>query len=359
MGSPSVTTSTTGSASGCLSRKRPASISACCRLVPWMSLASRSGSSCGLIRRARLANAMISTASSGNCVVASACSAMAVVFAVRQVSFMTIENDWSTSSATAARVRRSVSRISKSSGRSSGAVGVDHAAAYGVRHGLHDVERLLVAEPPLARRAGELAGGPGVVHVVVAAAAALERGEHAAQRRLPDAADRLGGELDLAALAGEVALALELALDLLQPRAGRRRPGVRGRGRRPPRRRPRATRRGSPGRAPRTRESRSARSASASVASPRPSGSSPRSRCRPLHGRSGRIARRLSLSRPISAARSRSPSASAMSSASSSRCSGVIDSSIRCIAAAWRASWSSSSLERLAGSRGRTRRACP
>ena len=63
---------------------------------------------------------MISTASSGNCVVANECSAIAVVFAVRQVSFMTIEKDWSTSSTTAARVRRSVSRISKSSGRSSG-----------------------------------------------------------------------------------------------------------------------------------------------------------------------------------------------------------------------------------------------
>ena len=58
---------------------------------------------------------MICRASCGNCVDTSACSASAVVFAGPQVPCSTIEYDRSTSSATAARVRRSVSRTSKSS----------------------------------------------------------------------------------------------------------------------------------------------------------------------------------------------------------------------------------------------------
>ena len=58
---------------------------------------------------------MISMASCGNRVVTSACSASAVAFAAPQVPRRAIEYDRSTSSATVADVRRSVSTTSKSS----------------------------------------------------------------------------------------------------------------------------------------------------------------------------------------------------------------------------------------------------
>ena len=59
-------------------------------------------------------------------------------------------------------------------------------------------------------------GGAGVGHVVVAAAGGVQLGEHAAQRRRPQPADRLGGELELALGAVEEALPLQLALELAQ-----------------------------------------------------------------------------------------------------------------------------------------------
>ena len=88
----------------------------------------------------------------------------------------------------------------------------------GVLHRADDVERLLVAEPPLPRAAGQFTGGPGVGHVVVAAAGGVELREDPLERRGAEPAHRLGGELQLAARAVEVPLPLELGLHLPQRR---------------------------------------------------------------------------------------------------------------------------------------------
>src|SRR5690606_9128802 len=69
------------------------------------------------------------------------------------------------------------------------------------------------AEPPGPARAGGLARVPGVPLVVLAPAAGLERGEDPAQRALPEPAHRLGGELEPAPGAPQVALGLQLPLD--------------------------------------------------------------------------------------------------------------------------------------------------
>ena len=137
---------------------------------------------------------MISIASCGYFVVTSECSASAVGFAAPQVPRSAIEYDRSTSSATAAAVRRSVSTTSKSSTREL------HrrrgpAAQHRVAHGADDVERLLVAELATPRLAPvELAGRAGVAHVVVAAAAATSSSrEHPAQRGRAEPPHRRAG----------------------------------------------------------------------------------------------------------------------------------------------------------------------
>ena len=63
VGSPSVTTRTTGSASGCRRRCREASISACCRLVPCTHSGSASASCTGVSRRAARLNPITCSAS--------------------------------------------------------------------------------------------------------------------------------------------------------------------------------------------------------------------------------------------------------------------------------------------------------
>ena len=87
----------------------------------------------------------------------------------------------------------------------------------GVAHGADHVQRLLVTELPRPRCAGQLAGRARVADVVVAAVRGLQRGEHPTQGRTPQPPHRLGGQLQPAVGPGEVALALELALDLAQP----------------------------------------------------------------------------------------------------------------------------------------------
>src|SRR5207253_10267586 len=80
-----------------------------------------------------------------------------------------------------------------------------------------DVERLLVTELPGARGAGELARLAGVPPVVVAGPAAeVQAGEDVAERRVPEPAHGLGGELEVSAVARQVALPFELSLDAAQ-----------------------------------------------------------------------------------------------------------------------------------------------
>jgi hypothetical protein len=80
----------------------------------------------------------------------------------------------------------------------------------------HDVQRLLVAEMPGPGRAGQLTGQPRALGVVVAAVARLQVPEDPLQGGGADAPDRLGRELEPAALAGEVALLGQLALERAQ-----------------------------------------------------------------------------------------------------------------------------------------------
>src|SRR5205807_8445568 len=69
-----------------------------------------------------------------------------------------------------------------------------------------DVQGLLVTELPGAGGPGELPGLAGVPPVVVAGLAAeVEIAEDLAQRRVAEAAHRLGGELELPGVAGQVA----------------------------------------------------------------------------------------------------------------------------------------------------------
>ena len=97
-------------------------------------------------------------------------------------------------------------------------------AEHGVAHGLHRVERSLVAEGPRQGGAGALVGGAGARVVVVAAAGGVELGEDPAQRGLAEPAQRLRGQLQPVAVAGDVALPLQLALEVAQgPQVGGRR----------------------------------------------------------------------------------------------------------------------------------------
>ncbi len=90
------------------------------------------------------------------------------------------------------------------------------AALHGVAHRADDVDRLLVAEAPLAGRAGDLARRAGVADVMVAAAAGVERREHAAQRAGAQPPQRARRELQAVAAAFEIALTLQLAFDAPQ-----------------------------------------------------------------------------------------------------------------------------------------------
>ena len=117
---------------------------------------------------------MICNASERNRVLTRWFSASAVRFIGSQRFSITIENDVSTSSATAACVRVSVSEISTSSTvilmRQLG-----HARAGLPQHGVgqraRDVPRFGVAELPRPRRAGQLAGRTGTPGVALAVAA--------------------------------------------------------------------------------------------------------------------------------------------------------------------------------------------
>ena len=117
---------------------------------------------------------MICNASERNRVLTRWLSASAVRFIGSQRFSITIENDVSTSSATAACVRVSVSEISTSStvifSGSSDAPGAG-LAQHRVGQRAGDVPRLGVAELPRPRGAGQLAGrtrAPGVAFAVPA-----------------------------------------------------------------------------------------------------------------------------------------------------------------------------------------------
>ena len=86
----------------------------------------------------------------------------------------------------------------------------------GVADRADDVERLLVAEPPLPRRPGRLPGGARVPDVVAAAPARLQHREDPAQRGRSQPAYGPRGQLQRPAGAVEVALPLQLALDPAQ-----------------------------------------------------------------------------------------------------------------------------------------------
>src|SRR4051794_5643379 len=172
---------------------------------------------------------MISIASCGYFVVTSECSASAVVFASPHVPRSSIEYDMSTSSATAALARRSVSTTSKSSavswsglrpvrstalrtvrttsrgcsspnrhsrlapvrralkGAGGGGGGGGGGAAGGWGGGAPAGGGFPAPTPPLATGAGPLTGRPGVPPVVPAAPARLDHREDPAQRRAAQA----------------------------------------------------------------------------------------------------------------------------------------------------------------------------
>ncbi len=249
----------------------------------------------------------------------------------------------STSSATAADERRSVSTTSKSSAARLSGTPARRAAPHGVAHGADDVERLLVAETPLAAAAGDLAGRAGVADVVAAAPARLEDVEDAPQRRRPEPAQRPRRQLEAVAAALQVALVAQLAFDAAQlADVVDGLPAERPLDRAPRRCRP-GWRPGSPGRAGRRAgRGRRARPAHRSRRT-KPIGCSPSIRWRPPHRRSGRAERRPCCSRAISSARPACRIAWPIRLPSSSRCSGVSESISRCAAAARRASESISS----------------
>ncbi len=187
VGSPSVTISTTGSASECLRRCRPASRSACCRLVPFSWSGSTAASSVWVSGDADRPKPMICRASCGNFVATRCDSASAVCFIGPQQSRSSIENDRSTQ-------QRHGSRRAP--------LGLHHLEVIdlkphrrtrtrpqnGARQGAHHVQRLLVAELPRPRRSGHLAGGAGVAQVVLAAPPAVEVGEDRSAARCRRAA---------------------------------------------------------------------------------------------------------------------------------------------------------------------------
>ena len=119
---------------------------------------------------------MICNASERNRVLTRWLSANAVRFIGNQRFSMTIENDVSTSRATAAWLRVSVSEISTSSTVIRTAERVvatarlprcrcRRGAEHRIRHSASDVPRLGVAERPWPRRAGQLAGRPGATRL--------------------------------------------------------------------------------------------------------------------------------------------------------------------------------------------------
>ena len=91
VGSPSVTTRTTGSASRWWARKRRASISPCCRLVPCSVSTDSSARVSGRSTCAVEEKPMIWMASCGKRVVTSECSAIAVDLAAPHVPRSAIE----------------------------------------------------------------------------------------------------------------------------------------------------------------------------------------------------------------------------------------------------------------------------
>ena len=128
------------------------------------------------------------------------CSASAVRFIGTQRPSIAIENDMSTSSATAARVRASVSTTSKSrmssrmpSRRGRALVG---RAGERVGHGAGDVPGLGVAELPLPGGAARLAGRARRAHVVGAGAVGQPTGD-VAQQRLAELAHGLWRQAQL------------------------------------------------------------------------------------------------------------------------------------------------------------------
>ena len=216
-------------------------------------------------------------------------SASAVCFIGPHRPSCIIENDMSTHSATAATepplrlghlevldeqlhpaVCRCSSRAAGADVRaaSSGAFTRSGVALQGVRDGAHRVDGQLVAELPLAGEPGRLVGLARGAVVVVSAAGRVDLLEDPAERGLAEAADGARGEPQAVVAAGDVALSLELALELAQRLhvAWRRR--RRGTARAARRRRRRGSRRSSPARAVRCSCSRSASSATAPTASP-------------------------------------------------------------------------------------------
>ena len=110
---------------------------------------------------------------------------------------MAIENDVSTSSATAAWVRASVSLTSTSRMSSSGPAAVGGSPPYAVQHRPRHVPRLGVAERPLAGGPAQLAGRTGLPEVALPLPARHPVG-HVAQQRLAELPHRLGAEPQLA-----------------------------------------------------------------------------------------------------------------------------------------------------------------
>ena len=155
----------------------------------------------------------------------SVCSASAVRFIGTQRPSIAMENDVSTSSATQACVRASVSCTSTSSIRSRTprrAVGSDAAVALrrGAEHGvgdrLGDVPRLRVAEGPLPGRTGGLPRRAGLAQVPLALPSAHPLG-HVAQQGLAELAHRLGRQAEVAVAApSQVAAVAQRLLEPLQ-----------------------------------------------------------------------------------------------------------------------------------------------
>ena len=201
------------------------------------------------------------------------------------------------------------------------------AGAHRVGERPHDVQRLLVAEPPGAAGAGELTGLARVAQVVAAAGGRPGRRRPGAARSRR-AGGAPWGELQPAAAAVDVALGLQLALQPAAAPPGRRPSPPRARRTAStsmsssvapgsPGRRRRAARRGRPGPAARW------------SASPEPSGSSPRTRSAADQSRSGRRLRRLLAELRHLLGQAHVLERPAISAASSSRCCGESERSIR------------------------------
>ena len=146
----------------------------------------------------------------------SVCSASAVRFIGTQRPSIAIENDVSTSSATQAWVRASVSWTSTSSMLDLRTGRVARAAYDAVEHGARDVPRLGVAELPVAGGAGQLARRARAAQLALALTARHLLGD-VAQQRLAELAHRLGGQPQVAVGAAlEGAAVAERLLELLE-----------------------------------------------------------------------------------------------------------------------------------------------